>query len=148
VDPLGLCGSWYENTWSAVVNADWKGITSTVSTYSGYAATISLGVAAYSGPTPLGAGALVVYGATQSVSLATGFMSVGIDIIDGGEFNESNAASQGNNVVVGTAVNQVISALPSQYETPIRVVGEIITTVSSALFNEASSNEDRSDNRD
>jgi hypothetical protein len=74
--------------------------------------------------------------------------SVGIDIIDGGEFNESNAAGQGNNVAVGTAVNQVVSALPAQYETPIRVVGEVITTVSSALFNEASSNEDRSDNRE
>lgn len=148
VDPLGLCGSWYENTWSAIVNADWKDITSSISTYSGYAATVSLGIAIYSGPTPLGAGALFVFGATQSVSMTTGSMSVGIDIIDGGEFNESNAASQGNNVVLGSAVNQIVSALPAQYETPIRVGGEVITTVSNVRFNEASSNEERSDNRE
>lgn len=40
------------------------------------------------------------------------------------------------------------AALPAQYETPIRVGGEVITTVSNVLFNEASSNEERSDNRE
>ncbi|MFC1237283.1 hypothetical protein [Vibrio sp. F74] len=74
------------------------------------------------------------------VSIGTGIANTIGDVLDRGNINETSTAGTLNSVLIKEGEKQLLEALPSKYEVPVRAVTTVYSSVTGMMFNEANRN--------